>query len=110
MKKVTGLVLMLVGAGVIAFGGYRALTALGGLYQGNLNDAMNQPLFIGMLLKRNGKKAGLYFLMPVFNFHFQIGNGLTFFEAIENKFLLPVVTNEFKQVAGGKFRRFITQK
>jgi hypothetical protein len=43
MKKVIGLVLILVGAGVIAFGGYRALTALGGLYQGSLNDPMNQP-------------------------------------------------------------------
>ena len=43
MKKAIAGVLMLVGAGVIVFGGFRALTALSGLYQSNLNDAMGQP-------------------------------------------------------------------
>ena len=43
MKKLTGLVLILVGGCVMAFGGYRALAALGGLYQANLADPLNQP-------------------------------------------------------------------
>jgi hypothetical protein len=43
MKKVIGLVLILVGAGVMVLGGYRALSAYGGMVQANLNDPLNQP-------------------------------------------------------------------
>jgi hypothetical protein len=43
MKKTIALILMLVGGAVMAFGAYRAVTVLGGLYQNNLNDALGQP-------------------------------------------------------------------
>ncbi len=43
MKKTIALVLMFIGGAVMAFGGFRAVTVLGGLYQSNLNDALGQP-------------------------------------------------------------------
>jgi hypothetical protein len=41
--KALALVLILAGAGIILFGGYRALGTLASLYQRNLEDPMGQP-------------------------------------------------------------------
>jgi hypothetical protein len=43
VKKALPFVLILAGAGVMVFGGYRALSALAGLYEANLSDPLNQP-------------------------------------------------------------------
>ena len=43
MKLITGAIFVLAGLGVMGYGAYVALSALGGLYQGALQDAMNQP-------------------------------------------------------------------
>lgn len=43
MKVALGAVLAIAGLGVMGYGAYVALSALGGLYQGALQDAMNQP-------------------------------------------------------------------
>ena len=43
MKRGLGLALVLLGSLVMGFGGYRALSALGGLYQRNLEDPLGQP-------------------------------------------------------------------
>jgi hypothetical protein len=43
VKKPIAFVLILVGAAIMIFGGYRALSTLAGLYQRNIDDALGQP-------------------------------------------------------------------
>jgi hypothetical protein len=43
MRKIVPMLLVAIGIGAIAIGGYRALSELSGVYQRNLEDPLNQP-------------------------------------------------------------------